>query len=130
MKTIDYLLTKIGNLYYVLDREEPKPYQWAIQNKIIIACTSPLEACLQIDEEQIEDMLYENIAEQWVRKSLPHRIPHKKAFIQGYIKAIRDHKSEFKDRIIELEAEEISHSGLIGLTLKISNGKVNAISIK
>ena len=76
MKITSHILTKIGNIYYVIDEEEFLR-KWFIKDKRILACSTAMEECPLIDKSQIETFLFSQF----------------------------DPSTQFEDRTIELEAE-------------------------
>ncbi len=128
--TIPFSLIKEGNVYYLVTLEEPRNIGWCIKNKQIFAASYQMEGCNYFDKEELESLIFDNIGEKWVRLSLPHRIPHKKAFIEGYKKALSDFDVKYIPSIVQVESELVNTYSLLGYAPKVVNGKVKIVSVK
>jgi hypothetical protein len=128
--TIPFRLIQQGNIYYLLSKDDTRDPVWCIKNNMFFASSKQLEGCNYFDREEVESILFDDVAEKWVRKSLPHRIPHKKAFIEGYRKAMEDFSIHTEEKIAEIETEKIQIFGTEGYTPKVSNGKIKIVSIR
>ena len=128
--TIPYILIREEKVYYLVSESDHRDKGWCIKNKSVFASSQTMEGCNHFDKVDLENLLFDEVAEKWVILSLPHRIPHKKAFIEGYKKALDDFLVPFKNRIAEVEAERVWINGVEGWVPKIVNGEIKIVSVK